>query len=950
MNEELKIIIKAVTADAQRNLAGVREELGRIEQTGEGTGKSVSSAMATMGKAAGVTIGIVMALTSAMVALGKKSMEFRKEYAKLTASFLASNGTVEQATKTYKELFGFLGESDTTVEAAQNLAQITTNSEDLAQWTQILQGVYARFGKSLPVESLAEAANETIKVGKVTGAMADALNWAGVSEDAFNAALANTTSLEEREMLIRSTLNQLYGDAAKIYERNNQATIAYQKSQADLDMALSEATVYIVPLLTQLNNLAALLLQVLKPAFETVSAMVIVFVQWIAAAVQSIGSFFGVFDSAGSDPTGDVVDSLEQVEASTNNAVQGVTGLGGALTDAAQEAAKLKKQVMGFDELNVVSPPTIAAGATGGGAAGGGLVGGLNIPTMDSLGFNIDSLRGFTDKIEDVKERMEGIAMLATIVGVSLGAWRILDFINDIVTANKLVKIAGEEGARAFQKAAGVKAQEYLDGIKTKLMTIGGQFAIIVGLIATAYGYSDAWADGVDWGNLAVTMGGLAAVVTGLGLAYGGLAASIGAVIAGVALMILGVKDFIENGATLQNTILIIGGAIAVAVGLATAGLSVLVSAIIAATTAVAAFTAAILLEKPAIKSVQEAQEALTKAKQDAANAENDYINAIDNAEAALKRLEEVEKANGITGAELYAQVQAGTLDYTNMTAAQREVYKAYLDNEKKQKALKESTEAFNQAKKAETLASYENQLALAKESGNYDKFKASIVKAFEAGELSADEARELISKSMSEMSDDAQQTFMKDIPGSLRDGLDPHKYESTGTKIVKAFKRWGDQIVADWNKLTTKFKEVGAKIGEAISSKVSAAFTTVLSWIIDRVNGFIKAINKAVDVINKIPGANIKPMTLLTVPKMATGGIVNSATIAMIGERGREAVLPLENNTGWMDALADRIAARNGTPTRVVLKVGETELGYATIGAINNITQQTGELPLVVV
>ena len=79
----------------------------------------------------------------------------------------------------------------------------------------------------------------------------------------------------------------------------------------------------------------------------------------------------------------------------------------------------------------------------------------------------------------------------------------------------------------------------------------------------------------------------------------------------------------------------------------------------------------------------------------------------------------------------------------------------------------------------------------------------------------------------------------------------------------------------------------------------------------------------------------------------MATGGIVTRSTFANIGEAGKEAVLPLENNTGWMDVLADRIAERNSAPSKIVLKVGERELGWATINGINNITKQTGGLQL---
>lgn len=85
------------------------------------------------------------------------------------------------------------------------------------------------------------------------------------------------------------------------------------------------------------------------------------------------------------------------------------------------------------------------------------------------------------------------------------------------------------------------------------------------------------------------------------------------------------------------------------------------------------------------------------------------------------------------------------------------------------------------------------------------------------------------------------------------------------------------------------------------------------------------------------------------TYQAMATGGIVNSATPALVGEAGREAVLPLENNTGWMDILADRIIAKQNTPSKIVLQVGEKELGWATINGINKITEQTGQVQLVV-
>ena len=91
----------------------------------------------------------------------------------------------------------------------------------------------------------------------------------------------------------------------------------------------------------------------------------------------------------------------------------------------------------------------------------------------------------------------------------------------------------------------------------------------------------------------------------------------------------------------------------------------------------------------------------------------------------------------------------------------------------------------------------------------------------------------------------------------------------------------------------------------------------------------------------------DIKKIDMLEVPQMAKGGIVNSATLALFGEQGREAVVPLENNTEWMDVLANRIAERNSTPSKIVLMVDGKELGYASINSINGITKQTGKLQL---
>lgn len=956
MNEELKIVIKAITSEAKKNISAVKQELEKVETTGTKTGKSIKQTMQSIAKVSAVAVASVTAITAALVKLGQSAKEFNTIQSKLISGFQAAGATAKQASETYKGFFRFLGEADRAGEAANHLAKMTTNEQELAEWTKICQGIFATFGDSLPIEGLTEAANETARVGKVTGVLADALNWAGVSEDDFNNSLANMNSLAERESYIRGTLNNLYSNAAMLYERNNQAAIQYNEAQYRLNVALSEAGKYVIPLMTQLSNLATVVLQVLKPAFEVISGVIIVFVQWIIAAVQYIGTFFGLFSDKGTSSVKKVSNSISAVNSGIKGSFDGINGLGGAFDNATKSAEKLKKATMGFDELNVLSNPKTgssgSSSSSGGGPAYTG--GGISIPQMDPIDFTAPDLSNFQETVDEIKKDLGGIITLIGLAAAGFTTWKISDFVKEFEIIKWTALTMGRHMPEAVE---GYKA------MKKQIKSFVGNFMIIAGAILTIKGYSDAWVDGIDWKNFTEVLAGLALVISGIYLAFGKLAASISVATGGIALIILGVKDFIKNGPTLKNTILIIGGAIAIAVGLATAGISVLISAIVGAVAAIGAFVASILSEEPAIKTVQQAQEELTAAKQAATDAENTYINAIDSAEASLNKLTEAEARTGLSGEELYKQVQAGTLDYANMTDAQREVYKAYLDNEQKQRDLEESTRALNEAKKAETIASYENQLALAKESGDYDSFKKSVVDAFNNGMLSAEEARDLIGKSMSEMSDDSQKTFMQDIPSDIKNGLDPSKYETTGKKIKDWFGNlWGkikDGASSAWNWVKEKFSDFGEwfrNMGKKAGEAVGSAFKSVINWVLEKVedtiNLPIRGINKAIGIINKIPGVDIGLIGEIRIPRLAKGGIATVPTLAEIGERGPEAVLPLSGpqSQAWMNTLSDMIAQKSGSnskPTKVVLQIGERELGWATIGAINGITEQTGTLQL---
>lgn len=228
-----------------------------------GIAKGIVGGIAAIGTAA---VGAV----AGFLTLASSTREARENFNKLETGFTTAGHKAEAATETYKSLYSVLGDEGQATEAAAHLAQLAKSEEDLAAWTNIATGVYATFGDSLPIENLTEAANETAKTGQLTGGLADALNWAGVSEEEFQAKLDAANSEQERQALITETLNGLYSDQAKTFKDLNGDIMAAREADAALTQAMSELGAIAEPILTTLKTLAADLLTEMQPFVELI--------------------------------------------------------------------------------------------------------------------------------------------------------------------------------------------------------------------------------------------------------------------------------------------------------------------------------------------------------------------------------------------------------------------------------------------------------------------------------------------------------------------------------------------------------------------------------------------------------------------------------------------------------------------------------------------------------
>jgi len=230
-------------ADSSSDCADSIEEYSKEAQAAEEGTRSFADALkdslVTGAKAAGAAIAAVGTAAVAGVKflndIAESTEEYRAAQGKLNTAFEAAGFSTGTAKEAYQTLYAVLGDTDNATESAQLLAQLATAEEDVAKWGGIVAGVTGTFGDALPINSLIEASNETAKVGEVTGALADALNWVGISEDEFNDKLSACADETERTALITNTLAETYQNATDIFKENNATVLEANRAQAELD-------------------------------------------------------------------------------------------------------------------------------------------------------------------------------------------------------------------------------------------------------------------------------------------------------------------------------------------------------------------------------------------------------------------------------------------------------------------------------------------------------------------------------------------------------------------------------------------------------------------------------------------------------------------------------------------------------------------------------------------
>lgn len=256
---------KNAAKETEDAIRGVGEESEKTEKASSDLGKTLSGAVKT-GFAA--VAAVAAAAVAGLTAAAESTREYRTEMGKLNAAYAASDHSTKTAAAAYKTLVGVIGETDQSVEAAQQIALLADSEKEVAQWSELAAGVVGRFGDALQPETFYEAANETLKLGESTGAFTQMLEGCGINVEDFNKKLEACKTTEEKQAYMLQITEGALGAAGEAYKKNNENIIEANKANDNWMQSLAGIGDAIEPIITDVKNMGASLLGEAVPGVQ----------------------------------------------------------------------------------------------------------------------------------------------------------------------------------------------------------------------------------------------------------------------------------------------------------------------------------------------------------------------------------------------------------------------------------------------------------------------------------------------------------------------------------------------------------------------------------------------------------------------------------------------------------------------------------------------------------
>ena len=285
-------------SDGMSQLKEAFGQLGEAAKSGD-----INGVVAALGSMKGLLVGGAAvagakALADGILNITESTKEYRTILGTLETSSKQAGYTQEQTTEIYKKFQAVLGDTQKAATATANLQALKLSQEDLTVLMEQAIGAWATYGDSIPIDSLSESINETVQVGKVTGVFADALNWAGTSEDEFNERLAACADTTERANLVLQQLSEQGLQATgQAWVENNQDIIAANTAQEAMNESMAQLGEALQPASSFLLEYGAALVDVAADGVNALSSLVEWFDNLFNAQQKATQASFEAIDS-----------------------------------------------------------------------------------------------------------------------------------------------------------------------------------------------------------------------------------------------------------------------------------------------------------------------------------------------------------------------------------------------------------------------------------------------------------------------------------------------------------------------------------------------------------------------------------------------------------------------------------------------------------------------------
>lgn len=299
--DEFGKTVKDAGKDGSDGMSQLKEAFGQLGEAAKSG--DINGVVAALGSMKGLLVGGAAvagakALADGILNITESTKEYRTILGTLETSSKQAGYTQEQTTEIYKKFQAVLGDTQKAATATANLQALKLSQEDLTVLMEQAIGAWATYGDSIPIDSLSESINETVQVGKVTGVFADALNWAGTSEDEFNERLAACADTTERANLVLTQLSdQGLQATGQAWVENNQDIIAANTAQEAMNESMAQLGEALQPAASFLLEYGSALVDVATMGINAISGLIEWFDNLFNAQQKATQASFAAIDS-----------------------------------------------------------------------------------------------------------------------------------------------------------------------------------------------------------------------------------------------------------------------------------------------------------------------------------------------------------------------------------------------------------------------------------------------------------------------------------------------------------------------------------------------------------------------------------------------------------------------------------------------------------------------------